>query len=349
MGGGQGRRACARATSSPSARAIRAASSAIASASSSPSRCRTPERLAQSRGASWPSVRKAVQEGMGLTLDDVVALAAGRAAEDLERQAAAREDARALRDRRAAGPHGARATRASSTSRSTRRRASSATSSSPSSAAPQEAGLRPRRATSLRPSDCLQLGIVLTTVRPPMDGRCRRARDRDAARPEARGAEAHPAAHRDRASSSPTTQSHPTAQELFERLRPAFPSMSFATVYNTLDALARAGLARHAAPRKRATPRASIRTRAPHHHAVCDRCGAVRRHRRRARSRRRQRRREASAGARARLLGPRRRADLPRPLRECARARSAQRRNRHARRRTITWPSRSTEPRPTRT
>src|SRR6185436_4935485 len=37
-------------------------------------------------------------------------------------------------------------------------------------------------------------------------------------------------------------ESHPTAQELFERLRPALPTMSFATVYNTLDALTTAGL-----------------------------------------------------------------------------------------------------------
>src|SRR4051794_17728939 len=35
---------------------------------------------------------------------------------------------------------------------------------------------------------------------------------------------------------------HPTAQELFERLRATQPTMSFATVYNTLDALAAAGL-----------------------------------------------------------------------------------------------------------
>src|SRR5690348_184536 len=35
---------------------------------------------------------------------------------------------------------------------------------------------------------------------------------------------------------------HPTAQELYERLRAALPTMSFATVYNTLDALASAGL-----------------------------------------------------------------------------------------------------------
>src|SRR5882757_5421290 len=37
-------------------------------------------------------------------------------------------------------------------------------------------------------------------------------------------------------------ESHPTAQEIFERLRPSLPTMSFATVYNTLDALRSAGL-----------------------------------------------------------------------------------------------------------
>ncbi len=66
-----------------------------------------------------------------------------------------------------------------------------------------------------------------------------------------------------------TDESHPTAQELFERLRGAFPKMSFATVYNTLDALTHAGLSstlRSAllrAPQKaavRRTPRVSIRT-----------------------------------------------------------------------------------------
>jgi Fe2+ or Zn2+ uptake regulation protein len=57
-------------------------------------------------------------------------------------------------------------------------------------------------------------------------------------------------------------ESHPTAQDLFERLRAAFPSMSFATVYNTLDALARARLA-------------GIVRLPGNHHAVCDRCGAV--------------------------------------------------------------------------
>src|SRR4051812_1394235 len=67
-------------------------------------------------------------------------------------------------------------------------------------------------------------------------------------------------------------RSHPTAQELFERLRPAFPTMSFATVYNTLDALARCGLvgSLRLGNAVRFDP-----NKAPHHHAVCDACGRV--------------------------------------------------------------------------
>ena len=68
-------------------------------------------------------------------------------------------------------------------------------------------------------------------------------------------------------------ESHPTAQALFERLRPEFPSMSFATVYNTLDALASAGLS--ATLRLGSAARFDPNT-TPHHHAVCDACGAVR-------------------------------------------------------------------------
>jgi Fe2+ or Zn2+ uptake regulation protein len=70
--------------------------------------------------------------------------------------------------------------------------------------------------------------------------------------------------------------SHPTAQDLFERLRRDFASMSFATVYNTIDTLARAGLAgilRLSGKRGEAA-RFDPNT-APHHHAVCDRCGTV--------------------------------------------------------------------------
>jgi Fur family peroxide stress response transcriptional regulator len=65
---------------------------------------------------------------------------------------------------------------------------------------------------------------------------------------------------------------HPTAQALFERLRPAFPTMSFATVYNTLDALAGCGLtgSLNLGGAVRFDPNAE-----PHHHAICDRCHAV--------------------------------------------------------------------------
>ena len=71
-------------------------------------------------------------------------------------------------------------------------------------------------------------------------------------------------------------QAHPTAQDLFESLRPTFPCMSFATLYNTLDALARAGLAGIVRlPGKRGDAARFDPNTAPHHHAVCDGCGAV--------------------------------------------------------------------------
>lgn len=67
---------------------------------------------------------------------------------------------------------------------------------------------------------------------------------------------------------------HPTAQEIYERLRPRLPMMSFATVYSTLDTLARAGLcqARSLTPgATRFDPNVE-----PHDHVVCDQCGAMR-------------------------------------------------------------------------
>ena len=69
-------------------------------------------------------------------------------------------------------------------------------------------------------------------------------------------------------------ETHPTAQEIFERLRPGLPTMSFATVYNTLGALSEAGLcaAMSLSPGSgRFDPNMT-----PHHHVVCDVCGAVR-------------------------------------------------------------------------
>jgi Fur family peroxide stress response transcriptional regulator len=66
---------------------------------------------------------------------------------------------------------------------------------------------------------------------------------------------------------------HPTAQELFHRLRQELPTMSFATVYNTLSALASAGLCA-----SRSLTRGPARfdpNTEPHDHAVCDGCGKV--------------------------------------------------------------------------
>ena len=67
--------------------------------------------------------------------------------------------------------------------------------------------------------------------------------------------------------------SHPTAQDLYARLRVELPTMSFATVYNTLATLADAGLCSSRALSEGPTrfdPNTS-----PHDHAVCDACGSV--------------------------------------------------------------------------
>jgi Fe2+ or Zn2+ uptake regulation protein len=69
-------------------------------------------------------------------------------------------------------------------------------------------------------------------------------------------------------------ETHPTAQEIFDRLRAGLPTMSFATVYNTLGALSSAGLcaAVSLSPGSgRFDPNMT-----PHHHVVCNVCGAVR-------------------------------------------------------------------------
>jgi len=68
-------------------------------------------------------------------------------------------------------------------------------------------------------------------------------------------------------------ETHPTAQELFDRLRPAFPSMSFATVYNTLAALSGVGACNtvQLGGAARFDPNVNA-----HDHLVCDTCGMVR-------------------------------------------------------------------------
>ena len=65
---------------------------------------------------------------------------------------------------------------------------------------------------------------------------------------------------------------HPTAQALFDRLRLAFPTMSFATVYNTLAALTECSLVQglNLGGSVRHDPNTE-----PHHHAVCDACGVI--------------------------------------------------------------------------
>lgn len=67
---------------------------------------------------------------------------------------------------------------------------------------------------------------------------------------------------------------HPTAQELFERLRGSVDGLSVATVYNTLAMLQGAGLCRELNVQGNAA-RFDPAT-AQHNHTVCDGCGAVR-------------------------------------------------------------------------
>jgi Fe2+ or Zn2+ uptake regulation protein len=76
-------------------------------------------------------------------------------------------------------------------------------------------------------------------------------------------------------------ETHPTAQELFDRLKPEFPTMSFATVYNTLAALTSVGACQ---PVQFGGGLSGGRTAAmrfdpnvhAHDHFVCEHCGLVR-------------------------------------------------------------------------
>jgi Fe2+ or Zn2+ uptake regulation protein len=68
-------------------------------------------------------------------------------------------------------------------------------------------------------------------------------------------------------------ETHPTAQELYERLSGEFPSLSVATVYNTLSALTR--IAR-CTPLDLGGPLRFDPNVQPHDHAVCEQCGSIR-------------------------------------------------------------------------
>ena len=67
--------------------------------------------------------------------------------------------------------------------------------------------------------------------------------------------------------------SHPSAEDVFRVVSKKYASMSFATVYNTLHALTRAGALRELTidpERKRYDPDTSC-----HHHAICVTCGRI--------------------------------------------------------------------------
>lgn len=68
-------------------------------------------------------------------------------------------------------------------------------------------------------------------------------------------------------------ETHPTAQELYERLHAQFPTLSVATVYNTLSALTRM---RRCAPLDLGGPLRFDPNMSAHDHAVCERCGRIR-------------------------------------------------------------------------
>ncbi len=67
---------------------------------------------------------------------------------------------------------------------------------------------------------------------------------------------------------------HPTAQALFAQLRPHFPSLSRATVYNTLDVLVRSGLAHELGTAGDNAAHYDADT-SPHVNLVCIRCHRV--------------------------------------------------------------------------
>lgn len=66
---------------------------------------------------------------------------------------------------------------------------------------------------------------------------------------------------------------HPSAEDIYNALKPKFPSMSFATVYNTLEILTQKGIIKEIIVdpyKKRFDPFIH-----PHHHFICKRCKRV--------------------------------------------------------------------------
>lgn len=67
--------------------------------------------------------------------------------------------------------------------------------------------------------------------------------------------------------------SHPSAEDIYARVKRRMPMISFATVYKTLDTLRDSGMLRELSidpARKRFDPDTSA-----HHHAICTECGRI--------------------------------------------------------------------------
>lgn len=67
--------------------------------------------------------------------------------------------------------------------------------------------------------------------------------------------------------------SHPSAEDIFAAVKETYPTMSFATVYNTIDMLKKKGKVMELTidpARKHYDPDTT-----PHHHIVCSECGRI--------------------------------------------------------------------------
>jgi Fur family peroxide stress response transcriptional regulator len=71
-----------------------------------------------------------------------------------------------------------------------------------------------------------------------------------------------------------STDTHPTAQALFEQLQPTLPSLSQATVYNTLQALATHGLVQEVGDAGDGAVHYDANP-TPHVNLICTRCHCV--------------------------------------------------------------------------
>ncbi len=66
---------------------------------------------------------------------------------------------------------------------------------------------------------------------------------------------------------------HPSAEDIYKAIKIRFPSMSFATVYNTLEVLLSKGIVKEIlidGSKRRFDPDVS-----PHHHFICKKCGKI--------------------------------------------------------------------------